>query len=498
MNDDIFDDSGLDRWLRENAGRYDNDPDPGAWDTPSNAVWEGLRADLNRRKKRRMAWWFLLPLVAGLALSGIVVFRRSEGPVRAPARQQRITLESAVSPAFQAPRPQAAAAALPPAQPTGRRVVPANGRAAASRSRQVPGVAHVWPSDAPVENRIETPFTRAFAGHTVLDETVAANRTAALRAPETARASAFPTLPLLLRDGLPRISRKALFIVSPPQTPSGLRLKAAQPGIFYTGLSGGIFYTSRMLRANGAKRPNGRESGAWAQAFGLRAGITLGRRWAFETGVQTATIHLTAQRAIRYPYPTAQEQFDAASFTYRTSAEQSIETAFGAVQMRVYISREPNRPIANQDLLELQLRTDEQARYLRLPALVRWRSNAAGPWRWGLGAGLGFNLKNGYELEITAARPNRQGVRDLSARRLRNRIEGMAPVLVDVQIDAGMELYLSPRWSLHLTPEFRYGLNSLYRNGPFRSHAVAGGLHMGLVWTVCNRERSGSGQIGIE
>ena len=118
--------------------------------------------------------------------------------------------------------------------------------------------------------------------------------------------------------------------------------------------------------------------------------------------------------------------------------------------------------------------------YWGIPLSLRSRSATTGPWQWSLAAGPGYNFTAGYDLQLTAARTNRPGVRDIRARVL-GRASGLAPFMADVQFGGQVGYRISPRCSLLLTPEFRYGLSPMYRQGSFRSQAVSGGVHVGVM-----------------
>jgi len=249
----------------------------------------------------------------------------------------------------------------------------------------------------------------------------------------------------------------------------------------YVAALGGAFYTSRHLRTANGAAPNGRESGAWTTQAGVLAGLTLNRRWALETGVQWTAIRLHAERAIAFPYRQNTEQYDAQRFLYRNSIQETIETSFGAVDMRMDFGREPSRPIGDQALLHLTLQTDEQVRYVRIPLILRWTAGATGPWQWSLAGGIGLDIEAGYQLQMTAARADRPGVRAIRAG-IQGRARGLSPLMADLQLGAALDLNLTPHWSLRLAPEFRYGLSAMYRLGALRSKAVSGGVQLGVVY----------------
>lgn len=248
----------------------------------------------------------------------------------------------------------------------------------------------------------------------------------------------------------------------------------------YAGAATGLFFTTRILKPTGTTLPNGRETGAWTWQQGLHIGLEIHPNWAIETGLQRTTIRLQAERLLRFRYRVNNEKFDKQRFLYQNSANDVMETAFGAVEMRMDIGREPNRPIDDLAVFRIMLHTDEQVHYWRIPLLFRFRSATTGPWQWSLAAGPGFNFAAGYDLQLTAARTNRPGVRDIRARVL-GRASGLAPFMADVQFSGQVGYRISPRCSLLLTPEFRYGLSSMYRQGSFRSQAVSGGVHVGVM-----------------
>jgi len=252
-----------------------------------------------------------------------------------------------------------------------------------------------------------------------------------------------------------------------------------RPGL-YAGAATGLFFTTRVLKLAGTTLPNGRETGAWTWQQGLHIGLVIHPNWAIETGLQRTSIRLQAERLLRFRYRVNNEKFDKQRFLYQNSANDVMETAFGAVEMRMDIGREPNRPIDDLAVFRIMLHTDEKVYYWRIPLSLRFRSATTGPWQWSLAAGPGFNFTAGYDLQLTAARTNRPGVRDIRARVL-GRASGLAPFMADVQFGGQVGYRISPRCSLLLTPEFRYGLSSMYRQGSFRSQAVSGGVHVGVM-----------------
>lgn len=248
----------------------------------------------------------------------------------------------------------------------------------------------------------------------------------------------------------------------------------------YAAAATGVFLTSRVLKKAGKTIPNGRETGAWTWQQCLSAGWAFHPNWALETGLQRTAVHLQAERLLRFRYRVNNEKFDGQRFLYQNSANDVMETSFGAVEMRMEVGREPSRPIDDLAVFRIVLHTDEQVNYWRIPLALRWSYTTRSPWQWSLAAGLGLNFEAGYDLQLTAARTNRLGIRDIRARRLGSGA-GLAPFMADLQLGGQLAYRLSPRCSAMLTPEFRYGLSSMYRQGPFRSLAVSGGVQAGVI-----------------
>lgn len=264
-------------------------------------------------------------------------------------------------------------------------------------------------------------------------------------------------------------------MITPVSTPCQFR-----PGL-YAAATTGLMFTTRNLKSSGGKTPNGVESGSWTFQQGALIGLTLTPHWAIETGLQRTAIHLHSVRQINFRYQVDLEHFDNQNFLYRNTADETIETSLGAVDMRMDIGREPFHPIANLALIPLQLKTDEQVHYLRVPVTLRWTRAGNGPWSWSLAGGLGINFESGYDLEMLAARTNRPGVRDISAR-VQGRARGLAPVVADIQLSAGLAWRIATHWSVLLAPEFRYGLSPMNKKSSFQSIPVSAGAQAGIRW----------------
>lgn len=498
MNDEFFNDNDLDRWLRESAYQQRVVPAPDGWDTPSGDVWQRLRRGLDERKKRRrFLWLWLLPallLGSGAWWYGFYQPRRTGAGQIGNGPAAKITVAPQLKQPASNPDAEAAYPAAPAKPMTKEQTLNTKpvfpGPASTVLHGPAGGFLTVPPAPQPnAGSPFSTPLTVQTAPGTgpeahetapavLTADTGGVSHAAAAtntQAGKTCRTEA--NIPDLLPSPAVVLSAS-----SPVQWPAAPVVHPQSPALhWYVGAFSGMSYTARVLKSGDGKIPNGQESGAWTPVAGLQIGLPLARHWVLKTGLQSTAIRLQAQRTIRFTYQTNQEQYNAQDFAYRSTTDQNIETSFGRVQMRMVVNREPNRPIADQAVVELTLRTDEQAQYIRVPLKARWLGSA-GRWQWTISGGLGFNFERQYELRLTAARANRPGLRNIAARQLRNRAIGLAPVLFDAEMDAGLQLRLTPRWSLRLGPEFRYGLNSLYRNGPFRALPVSGGFQFGLIW----------------
>lgn len=461
MTERFFNDKELDRWLRENAGTGMEPPAPDGWDSPTEAVWTGLRAGLDRRKKHRrglLIFWSLF--LAGL--SGGLGYWYAGGRNAAQPVQDTIA-NTALSTVEQTP-----VAPTPPVRNTAGQHANYN---LSINTQTLPGAGRTSKHRPALLSSLPVAGGFSPADGAPPEKAAADVPPALLPASQEARL-----------DLLPGIAKKLPCAVQKPViAKASIRSHKTCAG-FYASLQSGAFYTTRVLQRSGTQQPNGRESGAWTAQYGLSLGISLNRHWALETGIQRTAVRLQAERLIPFRYQTAREQFNAQNFVYQNTDEQILETSFGQVQMRMDISREPSRPIADQAIVGLTLRTDEQVQYLRIPLMLRWTDGSA-RWQWSLAAGLGINFESGYELQITAARANRTGVRNIRAR-LQNRANGLAPVVPDLQLGAGLQYRLSPAFALALQPEFRYGLGALYQNGPFRALALSGGVQLGMIWQI--------------
>lgn len=498
--EDKFNNNELDRWLREQAEA----PAPDGWDTPPEAVWTGLRTGLDARKKRRrffLLLWF--GLLAGL-LGGIGFWQFqpaqphpiTETVARQPMTKQKTNTLS--DPVFSEKTARATAADVKnpdttkttcisgtttkatdyaheteiqvpePVNTTTTPTTPVN-TTPLPAAAQASGSAPKTPDQLPAENRPQQPREQ----HAETTAEGSENqKVAGLKIP-----ALLTKLPPATLAPLPPRQRtfhpEPIFLITPVE-------KTEKPGKagWYASVVSGMFFTSRNLQTQAGQALNGTESGAWTWQHGIQFGRNLNAHWAFETGLQHSSIQLKAERLIHFQYRTDREKFNLNRYLYQNSTDQVIQTSFGEVDMRMDMAREPSRPILDQANVEIMLRTSEQVNFLRVPLLLRYQTGT-GPWQWSLGAGLGINLKTGYELSLTAARANRPGVRDISAR-VQHRPDGLAPVMLDAQFGAGLQYRLAPRWALQLSPQLRYGISSINRNNALKSFAISGGLQLGL------------------
>ncbi|TNE58130.1 MAG: hypothetical protein EP344_10365 [Bacteroidetes bacterium] len=518
MKDEFLNDNELDQWLRTNAGHQDTPPATDGWDTPSEAVWSGLRNGLDQRKKRRRILIFWSVLILALIGGGLWHWsaRDVEQPTAVVANQQHSTvntLNNAFPKAtFKSPGENKQATKQETTHITDRQI-----QSPASDTRQVNTTTHRSPTP-PASQTVTTDFiptqpapknrqtvSQVAAGPdlpatqqiygmngypapaqlpvstvpaTLITPDISHRQVRSLQGLLAAFPPTFSTEPARTVAALPRAeaTRKEV----PPQVAASNSIPKDHGVNVYTGLHLGSYFTSRTLRNEQGTKPNGSEAGAWTWQQGIDLGLQLNKHWSLETGLQLSRIRLQAERTINFRYRTNQEQFNAQDFVYRNSDQQTIETSFGEVEMRMDIGREPSRPITDQAVVQLTLRTDEQVRYLRLPALVEWHFTR-GPWQLGVRGGIGVNFENGYSLGLTAARSDRLGVRNIQAR-IQKRAAGLASVVIDAQFGAAVRYKLAPNWSLQLAPELYYGLNSMYQNGPFESIPITGGLQVGLTY----------------
>ncbi|MCB9333176.1 MAG: outer membrane beta-barrel protein [Lewinellaceae bacterium] len=512
-----FNDNELDRWLREHAEAPASD----GWDTPSEAVWTGLRTGLDARKKRRrffLLLWF--GLLAGL-LGGIGFWQfQPEQPHLSTetsgspliTEQKTNTLSAPIS----SEKSASPSAAATPADNDNPGTSPASGISGKTTTN------HTQIAKSPTPEPVNTTTTRNSNSiqSTTVQTTAQVNTTPPPAATQTAGSGPKisgslsienkPQQPQVLQPGPTTGTLKNQDVIAPnvpallPTLPAAPLVllpirqqafhpepidlitpveKMATPGQagWYAGAVSGMFFTSRNLQTQTGQALNGTEAGTWTWQQGIQFGRTLNAHWAIESGLQRSSIQLQAERQIHFQYRTDREKFNADRYLYQSSTDQVVQTSFGEVEMWMDMGREPSRPILNLASVDIILRTNEQVNFLRIPVLLRYQAGK-GPWQWSLNTGLGINLKSDYTLSLTAARANRPGVRDISAR-VQNRPDGLAPVMLDAQFGAGLQYRLAPNWALELSPQLRYGISSINRNSALKSYAISSGLQLGLNYT---------------
>lgn len=463
----------LDRWLREQADGPADLP-PAAWDTPGEYVWQNVRQGLERRRRRRLLWWWCLAagLAGAIALGGYVgTVKRAGKPVR-----------------------QAAAPSLPEYPSAGSGLPAEKSRPAAPNplSREGSAEPGLQPSRDAGENK-----TKKLGDHRPEQELNPVTRYADLPLPYdfpetkhtppdtlTSRASHEPAETGPSVAALPGIA--PLFLtVPPPQAPQWPYYPLPpdkKNRAWLAGASAGAVFTTRALRGNGVAGLNGHERGAWTWQGGVSLRRTFGNRWSLETGLYRTAIALRAERRGVVRFRADRERYDPGRDVYESSAQQSVQTSFGAVELRFDLSRPSGQYVQNQEIIRVLIQTEEEARYLRAPLLLRYTAGP-GRWQWSAQAGLGVSLRTGYDWQATAAAADRQAIRAVQAR-LAGQARDFSPLLADAQLGLGISYRPGSRVRLSLSPELRHGLNSLTRGNGIRAYPVSAGVNAGLEWRL--------------
>ena len=519
MNDDFMNDQEFDQWLRKEAGTGGRQAAADGWDNPPEHVWSGLRAGIDQqKKKRRWLIWSTFALLFMVTAFGVLYWSNSvlshspakqaispntqqtqQNPNPAPQPAQQLLTLQTTKQAQTKPHPtpgkqeavKTQKTALP-AQPNPKRDqsiavqvrnkelskdLPGNSTASIVNKDQESQPTVTTSVSTQIDKR-QTQEIPAPLHSTPTVQEVSTGKTAGLQTAVPTTTKQIVEIPLLpslnnMMLDLPKRTIEKPTVVPSPTKP----VRSTQRSIQVSAVSGPMFTRSAVRNKNGSV-PNGLESGSWTWQHGAQIGIGLSEHWTLETGIQLAGICLQAERTINFQYRTNLEQFNQQDFLYTNSDLQTIETSFGVVEMRMNIGREPNRPITDQAAVQLKLRTEEKVRYIRFPVRVHWQQKSRN-WQWGLYGGFGLNLEAGYDLKLTAARTDRPGVRNIRAR-TQQRAAGLAPMVLDAEIGLQGAWQVTPGFALTVSPTLRHSLSSMYKNGPFRSLAVTGGVQAGF------------------
>jgi hypothetical protein len=462
MNQQPDNDAHLDQWLKANADAGGASPSDNHWDKPDSQVWATLKQALDRkRKRRRLIWWFWTSIGVALILAVIgrwqILQIKQQHPIENP---EKIAKQGETTPGLPIP------SAIETSKNTTQKIT--------------------WPTSKEIETpKQKKPDTQAHMHHSAVsgspdlkpeDQSAIPFST---KKPEiqalTVEVKEMEPLQMLLPYEIQPLERSvslpALFIQAP------FRLKRSAS--WQIGLETGWMFTDRVIKnARSGIVPNGTEKGAFSLQWGVLVNKKIGPHWAIESGVQLAGIHIQADREGTFRYRAADELFDPARQVYTSAVDRTLETAYGAVDLRFNVNRNAGQPIPEQTRIRLRFRTDEKIQYLRIPLGLQIRTQGK-RWYADAGIGIGLNIRRGYQLIINDLDSDQMAIRTIEVR-ASNRINGMSSFLTDGYFQTGINYQLNRSIHLQMKAAYRRGIQSMYRNGPFISYPSTLGLNLVL------------------
>jgi hypothetical protein len=467
MNRTPFSDDSLDQWLKSQAEQSSGALEPDGWDTPSPQVWVQVRASIDaRKKKKRFVWWWFPGILAfgilvSLANGQMRLLKTPETGKNIREIQEKTTPEKnstsidSNTPNRQTPQQTGFATNTEPAL-----VFSAQTMRAAGMERATPVTA---PLEKPLQTQVFSPETPDVA---------------TLNSPSPFKLL-FAVKPL---GFLPFPPLKPFEQVSNHRTKQPVPIKKYRPKPYYFGTGAATFFTYRIIkdRAGITQASGGPARGGWTRQSYLMVGRVLNRHWALESGLQYSAVRLTSQHKATIRFRADQEQYDVENEEYVSRFEQTLQSTFGAADLRFDLTRNPDQSIPDKTKIKVKLQTDERVTYLRMPLSAlftvgrnRWSASAS--------AGLGMNVQVGYQMHVDSASADLVTLKNLSTQSAK-RAAGMAGFYTDIHTGLALGYHLFSQWTVQAGAEYRYGFQPMYNNGTYFSYPVSLGIRLGVLW----------------
>ncbi len=460
-------------WEQSSAGQ--------GWDEPSTDFWDRVSQDLPQTKKRRpvillffglfllvslSAWWLIASPQSSKTqpeLSQVPhpnatnnITSPSNTPISAIASEQKeeeIVKKENIKAIHQEEAPKISGHIL------------SNPLSKSDRSEQTKFIA---PTPVPEQ---------------IISHTTNSNQSITQNLP---KASSFKSKPFLATTSpLENISIKALAIpqrslevaIQMPIPPKEENANSVTKGLFI-GTGFAIQDPIAQIKTNdtGLIPIRSEETSVQSTAINLQLGYQISNKWSIRTGISRYRINSEHEQRFRRIFDPTQEQ-PTGDGRFKSSYELKMHSKYSVTETEVDFIRSANEEIASGSLLILGLRTRQELRMLHLPLLISYQ-NRAQDFAWSVHTGPSLSFLSGKQLNVTAEailqRQNRPQVN------LSRELSTISKTLINWQLGAELRYYFSSSLSLHLGPEFHFGLQDLYQSEEqnVRLHSLGIGLGM--------------------
>ena len=253
-----------------------------------------------------------------------------------------------------------------------------------------------------------------------------------------------------------------------------------KPG-FYAGILAAPTLNSRQIKYPGprpARAPfNLSENTRTSVDYGLRLGYGLNKNWSIESGINYKNIVFEASHIARIVHRPNQERRNADG-NFEADYRTTLQTSFGSMQADVALTRNADTNIADNDEIELSLTTKHRLESVNIPVVAVYRNELSDKLHLALRGGFSGNILIDQNLEVLAARSDRQGVQ-LKNTQLGRRLQDLQKDYINWMVSAGLEFEASENMRISIEPTFTKSLSPVFnyrevKSFPTTAFVVAG------------------------
>lgn len=483
--DKLRQDDFFENRLRQTIRDAESDPEAQAWDTPSEAVWEGISDALEEKRRRLplLLWWGSLAAVVLLTLGGLWLMLENQTTVQHPQAQK----DETIIPGKGLDNSQAdktESTICPPAPANSGTLLKHNvlTRRALAKVKEI------------IDNQINTEFDQSVTlSNTVQTPQTSDHDPTAIKSAQQNNIwhqqgnTVMEIGPIVAKYApvAPIATIETGTISGAPETEqfSPIPVKARDAKIqWWAGVRGGPVYAANAVRTNqpGALLFRQQETSQWSSERGLNLKMVLPSGWYAQAGIGQYGIRQSASHVFRLRFERARER-QLPSGEWESTFALSVPSSYGDSEAEIDLRRDDSDVLQEGQVLVVETKTTQALQYLSY-SLGSGFLKSSGRWMFGAGAGIALNVLQEREFTLTA-QSRQMGIR-LPVTRIRRTFSEASNNTTDLQLSATLGYRVSPRWMIGVEPTLRHSLSPVVRHSGFSTAATSTGLQLSVHYLL--------------
>jgi hypothetical protein len=461
--------------LRQTIRDAESDPEAQAWDTPSEAVWEGVSGALEEKRRRLplLLWWGSLAAIVLLTLGGTWFVLNNQWSGRSP---QTENAASRIHNNQQDNSLVEEAADLCPPVPATETSVQRHSvteQALEETGKLIEGDLNKKVNKAIIASQLhKSTHDDLMLGNAVLPLIPLENTTNQKPSESFAAVSPLTTLEAALVSNTPE---QTLFSTIPVKA-QGAKIQ------WWAGVRSGPVYAANAVRTNrpGALLFRQQETTQWSAERGLNLTMIAPSGWYTQVGISQYSIRQNASQVFRLRFERARER-QLPSGEWESTFALSVPSSFGDSEAEIDLRRDDTNALQEGQVLVVETKSTQALQYLSY-SMGSGFLKSSGRWKYGAGAGIALNVLQKREFTLTA-QSREMGIRS-PVTRIRRSFSEASNQTTDLQLSAKLGYRVSPRWMVGVEPTLRHSLSPVVRHSSFSTAATSASLQLSVHYLL--------------